>query len=196
MRKLTAIMCGEKIPPQEKTVATNRRDALMRGFALLGAAVGIGVASKAPAAAQDDPPESKPVKQVILHARHLRIRSQDLRRGELPQAGLRMLAQGEVVSTPLSGQKVGSFFATYHRISTPGKVADHEPGSFEHHTFVLADGSIFGSGVATSGTESEGEFAIVGGTGRYLGARGSYMARQSHVDFGGNGTATFTLTLI
>jgi hypothetical protein len=107
-----------------------------------------------------------------------------------------MLAEGELVSTPRNGPKIGSFFATYHRISTPGKVADHEPGSFEHHTFVLPDGSLFGSGVSTSGTESEGEFAIVGGTGRFLGARGSYTARQSYVDFGGNGTATFTLTLV
>ncbi len=177
-------------------MATNRRDALMRGFALLGAAVGIGVAGKEPAAAGDGPPEARQGKQVVLHARYLRIRSQDLRRGELPQAGLRMLAQAEIVSTPSSGLKLGSFFATYHRISTPGKVANNEPGTFEHHTFVLPDGSLFGSGVSTSGTESEGEFAIVGGTGRFLGARGSYTAKQSYVDFGGNGTATFTLTLI
>jgi len=177
-------------------VATNRRDALMRGLALLGAAVGIGVAGNAPASAETGPAETKQGKQIVLHARRLRISSQDIRRGELPQIGLRMLAQGEVVSAPWRGEKVGSFFATYFRISTPGKVADREPGSIEQHTFVLADGNIFGSGVATSGTESEGHFAIVGGTGRYMGARGSYVARQSYVDFGGNGNATFTLTLI
>jgi hypothetical protein len=177
-------------------VATNRRDALMRGFAMLGAAVGIGVAAKTPAAAEDAQPTIKKVKQLVLHARYLRIRSQDLRRGELPQAGLRMMAEGELVSAPSNGRQVGSFFATYHRISTPGKVANSEPGSFEHHTFVLPDGSLFGSGVSTSGTESEGEFAIVGGTGSFSGATGSYTARQSYVDFGGSGTATFTLTLI
>jgi hypothetical protein len=176
-------------------VATNRRDALVRGFALLGAAVGIGVAGQA-TVAEDSQAAGKSNKKLVLHARNLRISSQDIRRGELPQTGLRMLAQGEVVSAPSRGEKVGSFFATYFRISTPGKVADREPGSIEQHTFVLADGNIFGSGVATSGTESEGQFAIVGGTGRYLGARGSYLARQSYVDFGGNGTATFTLTLV
>lgn len=177
-------------------MATNRRDALVRGFALLGAAIGIRVAGQASAAAEEAPAAGKSSKQLVLEARNLRISSQDIRRGELPSAGLRMLAQGEVVSGATRGEKVGNFFATYFRISTPGKVADREPGSLEQHTFVLADGNIFGSGVATSGTQSEGQFAIVGGTGRYLGARGSYVARQSYVDFGGNGTATFTITLL
>jgi hypothetical protein len=177
-------------------VATNRRDALKRAFTLLGAAVGIGAASKALTAAQAGPSESKQGKQLVLHARRLRISSQDLRRGELPQAGLRMLAKAEIVSNPSTDRKVGDFFASYYRINTPGKVAGHEPGSLEHHTFVLPEGNIFGSGVATSGTDSQGQFAIIGGTGRYLGARGSYVAQQSYADFGGNGTATFTLTLI
>ncbi len=177
-------------------MATNRRDALKRGFALLGAAVGIGAASKDPAAAQEGPPEIERGKQLVLHLRNLRISSQDLRRGDLPPAGVRMLAKAEVIEGPRNGQKVGDFFASYYRINAPGKVANHEPGSLEDHTFILPEGNIFGSGVATSGTDSEGQFAIIGGTGRYMGARGSYIARQSHVDFGGNGTATFTLTLI
>ena len=177
-------------------MATNRRDALTRGLALLGAAIGIGVAGKGATASPDSQPETTQGKQLVLHVRHLRISSQDLQKGQLPQAGVRMLAKAEVVSMPGNGQKVGDFFASYVRINTPGKVADHEAGSHEDHTFVLADGNIIGSGIASSGLDSEGHFAILGGTGRYLGARGSYTARQSHVDFGGNGTATFTLTLI
>ena len=177
-------------------MATNRRDALRGAFALLGAAFGIGAASNDLTAAKESPGEPNQGKQLVLQARRLRIGSQDLRRGELPQAGIRMMARAEIVSGSLSNQKMGDFFATYHRVNTPGKVANHEPGSIEQHTFILPEGTIFGSGVATSGMESEGQFAIVGGTGRYLGARGSYNARQSHADFGGDGTATFTLTLI
>lgn len=177
-------------------MATNRREALKRGFALLGTAVGIGVTRNAPTDVQDDPSVTTRGKQIVLHARNLRIGSQDLQRGQLPPAGVRMLAKAEVVSEPLNGQKVGDFFASYIRINTPGKVAHHEPGSLEEHTFVLPEGNIFGSGIATSGMDSDGQFTIIGGTGRYLGARGSYTARQSHVDFGGNGTATFSLTLI
>lgn len=174
-------------------MATNRRDALRRGFALIGAAIGIGAASKGLPAT---PGEARPGKQVVLKARRLRISSQDLRRGELPQAGIRMIARAEIVSGSSANEKMGDFFATYNRINTPGKVANHEPGSLEQHTFILPEGNLYGSGMATSGTESEGHFAIIGGTGKYLGAQGSYVARQSHVDFGGNGTATFTLTLI
>jgi len=177
-------------------VATNRRDALRKGFALLGAAVGIGVAGKDNKKAAEESSGLTQGKQIVLHVRRLRISSQDLRRGELPPAGVRMLARAEIVADSSSSAKVGDFFASYYRINAPGKVADHEPGSFEQHTFVFPEGNIFGSGVATSGRDSEGQFAITGGTGRYLGARGSYIARQSHVDFGGNGTATFTLTLI
>jgi hypothetical protein len=42
----------------------------------------------------------------------------------------------------------------------------------------------------------EGTFAIVGGTGRYSGARGSYTARQSPIGRGGDGTAELIVTII
>lgn len=105
-----------------------------------------------------------------------------------------MLTRGEIVDGPATGRKVGDFFATYYRLSAPGKVAHHEPGSLELHTFVFSDGTIVGSGVATAATQSEGQFAIVGGTGRYLGATGAYVARQSPIELGGDGTAHFTFT--
>lgn len=177
-------------------MAKNRREALKQGFALLGAAVGIGAAKKVLSVTPEAPSETNSGKQFVVHARGLRIRSQDIRRGELPPAGIRMLAKADIVSDPSSSQKAGEFFASYFRINAPGKVADHDPGTIEQHTFVLPEGNIFGSGVATSGLESEGQFAITGGTGRYLGVRGSYVARQSYLDFGGNGIATFTVTLI
>src|SRR5215831_4114117 len=118
-------------------MATNRRDAL-KGAALLGAAVGIGAASKAAlAAARNGGPGSKEGSRVVLYGRHWRITSQDLRRGELPPAGVRMLARGEIVDKASHGRKIGDFFATYYRLSNPGKVAAHEPGSLELHTFVF-----------------------------------------------------------
>ena len=43
--------------------------------------------------------------------------------------------------------------------------------------------------------EKENVFAIVGGTGKYLGVTGSYVARQNPLETGGDGTAEFTLTL-
>jgi hypothetical protein len=181
-------------------VATNRREALRRALTLLGAAVGIGAASNLTAVEVHEPTrkaEPEKSKELVLQARFLRINSQDLRRGELPQAGIRMTARAEIVTgSPKNQKQAGEFIATYYRVTTPGKAAAHEPGSLEQHTFILPEGTIFGTGVTTSGLESEGQFAIVGGTGRYHAARGSYVARQSHVDFGGNGTATFTFTIV
>jgi hypothetical protein len=182
-------------------VATNRREALGRAFALLGAAIGIGAASRDLSAAEPDAKNAGTKTRdkqtsLVLHARALRISSQDLRRGELPRAGVRMTARAEIVAGSSKNQKLGEFFSTYHRVNTPGKVGDHEPGSLEQHTFILADGTLFGTGVSASGMDGEGQFAIVGGTGRYHGARGSYVARQSHADFGGSGAATFTFTLV
>jgi hypothetical protein len=177
-------------------VATNRRDALKGGVTLLGA-LGMGMASKSGLAGTPDrAAEGKQSVPLVLHGKRWRITSQDLRRGELPPAGVRMLARGEIMDKASHGRKIGDFFATYYRLNTPGKVTHHEPGSLELHTFVFSDGTIVGSGVATAATDSEGQFAIIGGTGRYQGARGSYVARQSYSDLGGDGTATLTLSLI
>jgi hypothetical protein len=107
-----------------------------------------------------------------------------------------MLASGEIVDKPSRGRKIGDFFATYYRLNAPGKVSPHAPGSLEVHTFVFPDGTIVGTGTAPAALNSEGHFAITGGTGRYHGARGSYLGRQSYADLGGDGTAAFTLVLL
>ncbi len=178
-------------------MATKRRDVLKGGLALFGAAIGVGTASRTGfAATPDSAPRSKEDVQLVLHGRQWRIASQDLRRGHFPSTGIRMLASGEIVDKPSRGRKIGDFFATYYRLNTPGKVATHEPGSLEIHTFVFPEGTIVGTGVAPGALDGEGHFAITGGTGRYHGARGSYVARQSYADLGGDGTATFTLRLI
>jgi hypothetical protein len=169
-------------------VPTNRRDALKGGIAFVGAAAGLAAASTAANAADN--------KSLVVYGRGWRISSQDIGRGELPAAGVRMLSRGEIVDKPRRGRKIGDFFATYYRLNPHGKVAAHEAGSLELHTFAFSDGTIVGSGISSAGSQSEGIFAITGGTGRFLGARGSYVARQNHADFGGDGTATFTFTLI
>ena len=175
-------------------MGTNRREVLKS--ALLTTAVGIGAAGASGLTTLDGAAQPKPGEQIVLYGVRWQITSQDLKRGELPPAGIRMQVRGELYDKPSGGRKTGDFFATYHRLSTPGKAAHHEPGSLELHTFVFSDGTLIGSGVANSALESEGQFAIVGGTGRYHGAGGSYLATQRHVEFGGDGSALFTLTLI
>ena len=50
--------------------------------------------------------------------------------------------------------------------------------------------------MGTAAPGAGGVFTILGGSGRYLGATGSYVAEQNPVETGGDGSARFTLTLI
>jgi len=65
-------------------MAKNRREALKQGFALLGAAVGIGVARKSLAATPSAPSDARQSKQIVVHARGLRISSQAFGAGSCP----------------------------------------------------------------------------------------------------------------
>jgi hypothetical protein len=58
--------------------------------------------------------------------------------------------------------------------------------------FLFPAGTIVGMGTSLHG---EATFAVVGGTGIYADARGSYVAKQRLREQGGNGTADFNLTL-
>jgi hypothetical protein len=180
-------------------VNLDRRYALKRGLVLIGAAFGLGTASKVVVATGESnagglASERLPA-SIKLYGRRWRLTSQKLRSGELPPEGERMLARGELLDGP-RGRKVGEFYATYYRLNAHGRVGPDEAGSLQLHTFNLPGGSIAGSGTAKAGIGAEDHFAIIGGTGRYSGARGSYIARQSYLELGGDGTAVFTLTLI
>lgn len=175
-----------------------RRDALKRGLAVIGAAVGVGTAAKAVAGIDRPAPQATAAprtERLTLHGRQWHVSSTGLRPGELPDRGHRLLGQGELVDGP-GGEKLGEFFATSFGVESPGRAGPDGVATLELHTFNLADGSIIGTGTARAALDAEDVFAIVGGTGRYVGARGSYVARQQPQELGGDGTAEFTLTVI
>ena len=89
------------------------------------------------------------------------------------------------------GPAIGEFRAATF-LDDAAALGSH-PASLEFHTFTLGDDAIFGMGIAA---DEGSRFAIVGGSGRYLGARGSYVAEQSPFQVGGDGTARFVLTLL
>ena len=121
--------------------------------------------------------------------------STQLRAGQLPDKGHRLLGRGEPAEEP-GGKPVGEFFATSFGVDAPGRVGPDGVATLEFHAFNLPGGSIIGTGTARAPLDAEDVFAIVGGTGKYVGARGSYVARQRPQEFGGDGTAQFTITLI
>ncbi|MGH9224636.1 MAG: hypothetical protein ACRD2W_12860 [Acidimicrobiales bacterium] len=175
-----------------------RRDALKKGFLMIGAAVGVGTAGKALVSAGDDTKtrtSGPKAQQLTLHGQQWHLSSTELRAGQLPDRGHRLLGRGELVEEP-GGKPIGEFFATTFGVDSPGRAGPGGVATLEFHTFNLPGGTIVGTGTAQASLDAEDVFAIVGGTGQYVGARGSYVARQQPQEFGGDGTAHFTITLI
>jgi hypothetical protein len=177
-----------------------RREALKRGFLLIGAAVGVGTAGKAVVTGSRGEPSPAKVtgattRQITLHGRRWHLSSSGLKAGQLPDRGQRLLGHGELVDGP-DGEKVGEFFATTFGLDSPGRAGPDGIASLELHTFNLPGGSIIGTGTARAALDVDDVFAVVGGTGQFLGARGSYVARQQPQELGGDGTARFTFSLI
>ena len=111
---------------------------------------------------------------------------------KVPGKGDSYSVYGELLTGP-NGGKCGEFYAACLAIDSPFQVTGKGLGSLEIHTLVLAEGSIVAMG---AGTGAERSFAIVGGTGKFTGARGSYTANQDTYGLGGRGSAAFKLRLL
>jgi hypothetical protein len=159
---------------------------MLTGLALLGAGAAAGTATgiavkeitAQPAAAAPAVPAA--LTTMTLHAQRVAIEVVGQEPGRLPPVGAPFTARGAVVDG--SGASLGNF--------TISPLPGGAPG-LQLHTFELDGGTLMGIGLATGG---DGTFAIIGGTGRYRGASGTYTAR---IGAGGNGrpTAQFDLSL-
>jgi hypothetical protein len=110
--------------------------------------------------------------------------------GKVPAKGDRYAVYGELYEP--GGEKAGEFYSMAVGIDSPFQLTGAGIGSMELHTLNLAGGTIVGVG---AGGGLERTYAIVGGTGKYAGARGSYTARQDTYGLGGDGKAELLLTL-
>jgi hypothetical protein len=167
----------------ESTTNTTRASLLKR-IALVGAgAIGLGATARPGAAALDPGPRTQRGKPqlLVLYGRDWRLHRPDVRPGTRPTAKDVAVPIGRIVDR--RQRDLGGFRAAV----LPGLGA-----AFQLHTFDLADGTILGIGGSTL---DEGSYAIVGGTGRYSGATGTYTALQFPRELGGDGTAEFTLNL-
>lgn len=166
---------------------SSRRNVLVRGLVLVGGAVGLGAARRAESA-QAATSEAKG-SELRLYGRNFHLHAPSHVRGQVPAGGDRHSGYGELLSKP-GGKVVGHFTAAHLTHQSPFAAA---ASSLEIHTFTLKTGTIHGLGTVTRG--AEGHFVILGGTGRFAGARGSYVAHQRLRELGGDGTAEFHLTL-
>ena len=167
----------------KSTTNTTRASLLKRVALLAGGAVGVGVAAQSGAAATDAGPQVRKARTqtLVLYGREWRLHRPGLQPGTRPAPTDVAVPLGRIVDR--KQRELGRFRAA----AMPGLA-----GAFQLHTFDLADGTILGIGASKL---DEGSYAIVGGTGRYAGATGTYTARQFPRELGGNGTAEFTLKL-
>lgn len=174
----------------DDSTSASRRSIIQRGLLVCAGALGIGAGSAAAATPRQS--AAAPTAETLrLYGRNWTIAVRGHRFGQLPAQGDRANVYGELLDGP-QGRKLGEFSSAWIHAASPFGDVGFETGSLELHTFKLADGAVFGLGAPAG---EEGVFAIAGGTGRYAGARGSYVARQRPHGLGGDGTAEFTLTL-
>ena len=182
---------GAAVPiPTDQLPAVSRRQ-LLTGLALLGAGAAAGTATgiavkeitaqpAVPAPAIPAPAVPAALTAMTLHAQRVAIEVVGQEPGKLPPVGAPFTARGAVVDG--AGASLGSFAITPLPGGAPG---------LQLHTFELEGGTLMGMGLATGG---EGTFAIIGGTGRYQAAGGTYTARVG-ADRNGRPTAQFDLSL-
>jgi hypothetical protein len=145
-----------------------RRTLLQRAFFALTGAVGLGAASRS--AAAEEPVAAGDALRKTLHGR---------RWSAPPPAaggGGRVVRCGELRDAP-DGARVGEFFTNAFCLDMPYGVQAAAASNLEFQTFRLPEGTLFGVGAA--GGAREKHFAVLGGTGRYAGVRGSYVEREA-----------------
>ena len=172
----------------ETTRSTSRRSLLGRGFLFAAGAFGIGAARREESA-RAAPLAPGRTRTLRLYGRNFQLHAHDRLAGQVPGKGDRHSGYGELLDRP-NGRVVGHFASAHMTHESPYTTV---AASHELHTFSLKDGTIHGFGLSPRG--GEGHFVILGGTGRYVGAQGSYVARQRQRELGGNGAAEFHLTL-
>lgn len=173
------VMYADSVP------TVSRRSLLKRGVALIGAAVGVHALGNL------DTADLATALTVGGRDFHL-LRAPTA--GALPQRGDAATASGALVDE--AGEVIGSFHGNRVAVDVPGAVGVEAPSALEWHSLNLPGGTIFGTGASSHSVDAGDTFAIIGGTGSFAGATGSYTAYLRHHELGGDGTAEFQINLM
>jgi hypothetical protein len=175
---------------ENSSKGTGRRTLLQRALAViaggvaLGSGVGLTRGSPVQAEAAPDPP-------LTLYVRKRPFVVPPNGRAPVAAAGT-LVSSGELLDAP-EGKSVGSF-VTNCLCSVSGAAHTVAHPSIEFQSLQLEDGALYGmcSGRAADGTKSH---AIVGGTGRFAGARGAYVERAVTTPSGRHDLVELVVTL-
>ena len=180
---------------QRENSGQSRRGLLGRGLLLVAGAIGVGAGATGAKLATDRDeraaaPRGAGTEQLRLSGRNWLLQTPERKPGERLVAGDRGTVYGDLLDE--NGNPAGRFYGSRMAVQSELGGATSADGSLELHTFQLAGGTLLGVGSMIAG---ESIFSITGGTGRYAGMRGTYVAQQRLRELGGDGTADFTIDL-
>lgn len=143
---------------------TTRRAMIVRGLWAVAGAVGLGVAGTGANFAATKPvaPPAGPAR-LSLVVRDVRFSAPASKPGTLPESDAVASPHGALQDA--TGRHLGRF---------SGGTLPGSGGQIAVQRFTFSDGTIIGMG---SGRLDGDEYAVVGGTGRYAGATGTYVAQ-------------------
>lgn len=177
----------------------NRRTLLRRGLLMIAGALGL-VAAERRSPGQAVAAPSRPEAALTPGPTSLRFYG----RGWRPQAqasllgrrsdGDHLVGYGDLLDAP-DGVVVGRFCTNGFCPETPFGHAIAAAPTIEFQTLALKDGTVFGMGAGALNVGGERTYAILGGTERYAGARGTYTARTTSAEPTGRSAVDFILTL-
>ena len=169
---------------------TSRRNLITRGLGLFAGAVGVGISGTALQSAGRAGPVAVPAgavppvairpTELALFVRDVRFSSPGVKPGELPTGKVLTAPHGALVDA--SGTVLGSF---------SGGLLPGSSGQLGFQRFVFAGGTLIGMG---SGSLVDEEYAVVGGTGRYAGASGTYSTKIQPGNHGRDAEFRFNVT--
>ena len=164
-----------------------RRSLLQKSLLCLAGAFGprLATGEVQPAKTQSAPAGAQ---TLTFYTSALRSRAPGQAPGKLPSWNGRANRHGDLLDRP-AGKKVGEFGATCF-----GPEGGAGGFNLELQTVKLGEGTLFGIGSGAS-SDDQKVHAIVGGTGRFAGAKGSFVVRRNP----GNGSdkaVEFVITLL
>lgn len=165
---------------EEAPGTASRRSFVTRaGLALaaaLGAGAGAGVTLKAVGGDENG--------RLTLRAQNFSAQIPGKRFGERALPGEALHVYGELVGP--QDRLLGELRGSSMPMEGPGLA------HVETHVLSLAEGTILGMATIL---DTDGVFAVVGGTGKYAGASGTYTMKQRPRGLGGDGTADIVIEL-
>ncbi len=174
---------------------TGRRTLLQRGLAALagGVAIVVGARPGRIEAAAPPPPPQRTDGTLRLYARKRPLAGPPAGNHGSHRTDGRLLGSGELFDTP-GGSRVGEFYTNCFCLDTP--FGPQSAGSnLEFQVLQLTDGTLFGLCAGSVIHDAAKVHALVGGTGRYAGARGSYFERAADAKTGSHDLVELVVTL-